>query len=97
MSITGGARPPLRQQKSSNWFKRKSSLFLLNANANGGGELDTVEEGRPESKRLKESDGGREVNGAPLLPDLGALRGGRVITGGDLGWDEGAFKRDLVA
>jgi hypothetical protein len=86
VSVTGG-RPPLRQQKSGNWFKRKSSLFLLN------GDLDTVEEaGRPdtrESKRLK------EMSPAPLLPDIGALRGGS-ITGGDLGWDEKAFKRDLV-
>jgi hypothetical protein len=61
-------------------------MFLLN------GDLDTVEEGRPdtrESKRLK------EMSPAPLLPDIGALGGGR-ITGGDLGWDEKAFKRDVV-
>ena len=78
-----GTRPPLREKKSGNWFKRKSSLFLLN----GNGELYTVgEEGRPdtrESKRLKE-------NPAPLLPEIGQLKGGR-ISGGDLGWDERAF------
>jgi hypothetical protein len=84
VTVSGG--PPLRQKKSGNWFKRKSSMFLLS------GDLDTVEEGRPdtrESKRLK------EMSPAPLLPDIGALGGGR-ITGGDLGWDEKAFKRDVV-
>ena len=78
----------MREKKSGNWFKRKSSLFLLN----GNGELDTVgEEGRPEtreSKRLKESP-------APFLPEIGQLKGGR-ISGGDLGWDEQAFKRDIA-
>lgn len=81
-TVTG---PPVRQKKSGNWFKRKSSLFLLN------GDLDTVEEGRPdtrESKRLKESP-------APLLPEIGALKGGRM-SNGDLGWDEQAFKRDIA-
>ena len=74
----------LREKKSGNWFKRKSSLFLLND------DLDTVDEShRPdtrESKRLKES------TPPPLLPEIGSLRGGR-ISGGDLGWDEQAFRR----
>ena len=78
-------RPQLRERKSGNWIKRKSSLFLLN-----DGGLDTVQENhRPdtrESKRLKES------SPAPLLPEIGLLGGGR-ISGGDLGWDEQAFKR----
>ena len=77
-------RPKLREKKSGSWFKRKSSLFLLND------ELDAVDENqRPdtrESKRLKES------SPAPLLPEIGSLGGGR-ISGGDLGWDEQAFKR----
>lgn len=54
------------------------------------GELEAVEEnGRPdtrESKRL------REASSAPLLPEIAELGGGGT-KGGDLGWDEGAFKR----
>lgn len=55
-----------------------------------GGELEAVQENqRPdtrESKRL------RETSPAPLLPELGALGAGKV-GGGDLGWDEGSFRR----
>ena len=53
-------------------------------------ELDAVaEDSRPdmrESKRLK------EFSPAPLLPEIGRLKGGN-LGGGDLGWDEGWFKR----
>ena len=50
---------------------------------------DTNLDDRPdtrESKRLKEN-----TSPAPLLPEIGSLRGGR-FSGGDLGWDEQAFK-----
>jgi hypothetical protein len=30
---------------------------------------------------------------APLLPEIGNLGSGGTTTGGDLGWDEGMFKR----
>ena len=80
-------RPQLREKKSGNWFKRKSGMFMMNE------ELDTVNEDRKpdrpdtrESKRLKDS------SPAPLLPEIGSLKGGK-ISGGDLGWDERAFKR----
>ena len=62
-----------------------------------------MEEGaRPdtrESKRLR-NDTPRAMSPPssappPMLPDIGALRGGSM-TGGDLGWDEKAFKRDIV-
>ena len=77
-------RPQLREKKSGNWFKRKSSLFLLSDG------LDPVDESYPpdtrESKRLKES------SPAPLLPEIGSLSGGRM-SGGDFGWDGQVFKR----
>ena len=69
-----------RQKKSGNWFKRKSSMF-------GFGDLEAVDEdGRPDSKRLK------ETSPAPLLPEIGTLAGGN-FSGGDMGWDETTFKR----
>lgn len=94
--------PPLRKRKSNgNWFKRKSSLFLLN----GNGELDSVAEdsgNRPdtrESKRMKSSGGGetvihrvppeRKTTPPPLIPEIGQ----GSFSGGDLGWDESSFRR----
>jgi hypothetical protein len=78
------SKPQLRQKKSGNWFKRKSGMFGLDT------ELEAVDENqRPdtrESKRLK------DTTPAPMLPEIGSLGGGTSI-GGDLGWDERAFKR----
>jgi hypothetical protein len=86
-SIGGQQRPELRTKKSSNWFKRKSGMFTMNGDGFG---LDAVDENqRPDtrdSKRIKES------NPAPLLPEIAEFAGGS-LDGGDIGWDEGIFKR----
>ncbi|KAH9826462.1 hypothetical protein Tdes44962_MAKER03455 [Teratosphaeria destructans] len=80
-------RPELRKKKSASWFRRKSSMFVLNEDAGFG--LDSVDENqRPDtrdSKRVKETP-------APYLPQIGALSGGH-LDGGNIGWDEGMFKR----
>lgn len=101
-------QPPLRTKKSGgNWFKRKSSLFLLN----GNGELDAVAEDnsggayrpdtRESNKRVKPSSGAGAETAVyrvperkpspppPMIPEIG--RGS--FSGGDLGWDEAAFRR----
>lgn len=101
-------QPPnqLRAKKSGgNWFKRKSGLFLLNNQTHH--ELDAVDEDaayRPETgesnnKRIKPSavaerervtgSGERKRSPPPMIPEVG--RGS--FSGGDLGWDEGAFRR----
>ncbi|KAF2769569.1 hypothetical protein EJ03DRAFT_327175 [Teratosphaeria nubilosa] len=88
-SIGGVAlpRPELRKKKSASWFRRKSGMFTMNQDTGFG--LDSVDENqRPdtrESKRVKEAP-------APSLPQIGALRGGQ-LDGGNIGWDEGLFKR----
>ena len=79
-------RPPLREKKSGNWFKRKSGMFL-----HADMPLDAVDEAssRPDtrdSKRLKES------KPTSLLPELSAFGGGG-FDDGNLGWDERQFKR----
>ncbi|KAK3116300.1 hypothetical protein LTR53_003490 [Teratosphaeriaceae sp. CCFEE 6253] len=80
-------RPQLRSKKSGSWFRRKSGMFLRDA-ADDTGSLDAVDENqRPDtrdSKRLKESEP------APMLPEVGTLRGGR-LGGGQIGWDENVF------
>ncbi|KAK4553596.1 hypothetical protein LTR86_009392 [Recurvomyces mirabilis] len=81
-------RPDLRRKKSSGWFKRKSGMFMLNDD----NILDAVDEStsRPDtrdSKRLKET-----IEPAPLLPEVGTLKGGR-IGNGEIGWDENLFGR----
>ncbi|KAK3073229.1 hypothetical protein LTR53_005376 [Teratosphaeriaceae sp. CCFEE 6253] len=79
--------PPLRSKKSGSWFRRKSGMFLRDA-ADDTGPLDAVDENqRPDtrdSKRLKESEP------APMLPEVGTLRGGRLGSG-QIGWDENVF------
>ncbi|KAK5680590.1 hypothetical protein LTS10_007523 [Elasticomyces elasticus] len=76
-------QPTLRSRKSGSWFRRKSGMFM----PTNEGFLDSVEENqRPDtrdSKRLKEEP-------APLLPEVGTLRGGR-LGGGEIGWDENLF------
>ncbi|KAK1061455.1 hypothetical protein LTR74_011082 [Friedmanniomyces endolithicus] len=86
-------RPALRSKKSGSWLRRKSGMFLpssSNAAVEDDGMLDAVDENqRPDtrdSKRLKES----ESEPAPLLPEVGTLRGGR-LGGGEIGWDESLF------
>ncbi|KAK0316380.1 hypothetical protein LTR01_000128 [Friedmanniomyces endolithicus] len=88
-------RPELRSKKSGSWFRRKSGMFLPSSDAaadDDEGMLDAVDENqRPDtrdSKRLKES----ESEPAPLLPEVGTLRGGR-LGGGEIGWDESLFGR----
>ncbi|KAK0281826.1 hypothetical protein LTR35_002989 [Friedmanniomyces endolithicus] len=88
-------RPELRTMKSGSWLRRKSGMFLpssSNAAVADDGMLDAVDENqRPDtgdSKRLKES----ESEPAPLLPEVGTLRGGR-LGGGEIGWDESLFGR----
>ena len=87
-STNNHPRPDLRRKKSSGWFKRKSGMFMLNNDYT----LDEVAEAssRPDtrdSKRLKET-----VAPAPLLPEVGTLKGGR-IGNGEIGWDENLFGR----
>ena len=65
-------------------------MLMMNGDGNEA-PLQTLEEQRPdtrESKRLKES------SPAPLLPEVGSLRGGG-LNDGDLGWDATAFKRHI--
>ncbi|KAK1046359.1 hypothetical protein LTR33_015087, partial [Friedmanniomyces endolithicus] len=88
-------RPALRSKKSGSWLRRKSGMFLPSSNAaadDDAGMLDAVDENqRPDtrdSKRLKESES--ESEPAPLLPEVGTLRGGR-LGGGEIGWDESLF------
>lgn len=76
-------RPPSRAtiRKSDSWFRRKSGVNF----ANGG--LGTIgEDGRPESKRL------REHSPPPLLPEIKSLAGGD-LKDGEVDWDEKVFKK----
>ena len=82
------SRPPLRQKKSGgNWFKRKSSMLFV---SNHDDTLDAVDENdRPDTRESKRR---KALSPAPLLPEV-SLLGGGTFTGGDLGWDDAAFKR----
>ena len=101
-------QPRLRTKKSGgNWFKRKSSMFMLNST----NELDEVDESdarRPDtrdSKRVKVGDerqrsavssqASQEVAPARQRspPPLIPEIGRSSFSGGDLGWDEDSFRR----
>ena len=58
-------------------------------------DLDAVVEDRPASRTSMEQTKQKkeEHSPAPLLPEIGNLGSGTTTTGGDLGWDEGMFKR----
>ncbi|KAI6838456.1 hypothetical protein KC342_g4052 [Hortaea werneckii] len=92
-------RHPLRSKKSgTNWFKRKSSLFMMSSD--NLTELSD-ENSRPhtrESKRLKTAISDpmpippqepviKERTPPPVLPQIG-----NAFNGGELGWDEDMFK-----
>lgn len=90
---TGSNAPQMRQRsKSGSWFKRKSGMFMYN----GPADLDAVVEDRPETRdsarNTKEDTMKEDHNPAPLLPELKSLGNG-TTNGGDLGWDEGMFKK----
>jgi len=101
--------PLRHRKSGGNWFKRKSSMFLngdLEA-VDENQRPDTRDSKRVKETSLpREAGGVREMDPPrglgpprvagpppPLLPEIGSLRGGRISEGGDLGWDEGAFKR----
>jgi len=87
-TITPQMRP---RAKSGSWFRRKSGMFLMKEE---GSDLDAVVEDRPASRKSMEQtkQTKEDHSPAPLLPEIGNLGSG-TTTGGDLGWDEGMFKR----
>lgn len=99
--------PQMRPRaKSGSWFKRKSSIFMFNGNEDLDVVSEDRPATMAEStKRVKEDHNPVSVRNAqisapvqvvhspaPLLPEIGSLGNGNM-GGGDLGWDEGMFKR----
>lgn len=84
-----------QRSKSGSWFKRKSGMFMLNNPA----DLDAVAEDRPETNRPETRDSAKQMKEehddkpAPMLPEIKSLGNGAASNGGDLGWDEGMFKK----
>lgn len=78
------------QKKPDNWFKRKSSLFVL---GNDHVLASVDEDQRPSTRESKRQ---RDFSPAPLLPELESLSGGR-LNNGDVGWDEHMFKSQTVS
>jgi hypothetical protein len=97
-TITPQMRP---RAKSGSWFRRKSGMFLMKEEEFG---MDPVVEDKPAVQgkpAVQERPASRnsieqtkvDHTPAPLLPEIGNLGSGGTTTGGDLGWDEGMFKR----
>ena len=91
-TITPQMRP---RAKSGSWFRRKSGMFLMKEEEFG---MDPVVEDKPAVQERPVSRNSIEQtkvdhSPAPLLPEIGNLGSGNTTTGGDLGWDEGLFKR----
>ena len=74
--------PQLRKRKSASWFRRKSGLFMMDSDFK---ELENVTEtpSRPATAIGFE----RMLSPAPVLPDVGSLRGGRLTDGAFAGED----------
>ena len=97
-TITPQMRP---RAKSGSWFRRKSGMFLMKEEGFG---MDAVVEDKPAvqgKSAVQERPASRDSieqtkedhSPAPLLPEIGNLGNGGTTSGGDLGWDEGMFKR----
>jgi len=74
--------PQLRKRKSASWFRRKSGLFMMDSDFQ---EQENQTESAP--SRPATAMGFERMSPAPVLPDVGSLRGGRLTDGAFAGED----------
>jgi hypothetical protein len=105
-TITPQTRP---RAKSGSWFRRKSGMFLMKEDEFGmdpvvedkpavqerpaSGNSVTQTPQTPQTQTQQTQQTKEDHSPAPLLPEIGNLGSGGTTTGGDLGWDEGMFRR----
>ncbi|GAB7339375.1 hypothetical protein MBLNU457_6015t1 [Dothideomycetes sp. NU457] len=71
------------KRKSGSWFRRKSGLFMMDSDFT---QLRDVTETTP-SRPMSVMGFERIMSPAPVLPDIGSLRGGRLTDGAFAGED----------